>query len=109
VPQLQEPQHVSQKEEPFVIELVVAAQGTLAEEMESFRAEALIPTSRLHALLVHLGITSAPKYRIKEVPRSGWVKFKAITESFSGSRVISSHHGPAFRVSHNNAVADATS
>jgi hypothetical protein len=39
-----------------------------AEEMESFEAKAMIPTSRLHALLGHLGITSAPIYRIKGVP-----------------------------------------
>jgi hypothetical protein len=35
-----------------------------AEEMESFRAEALVPTGRLQALLGHLGITSASRYRI---------------------------------------------
>jgi hypothetical protein len=28
-------------------------------------------------LLEHLGITTAPRYRIKEVPRSGQVEFKA--------------------------------
>jgi hypothetical protein len=39
-----------------------------AEEMESFEAKAMIPTSRLHALLGHLGITSAPIYWIKGVP-----------------------------------------
>jgi hypothetical protein len=32
------------------------------EEMESFRAEAPVPTGRLRSLLGHLGITSAPKY-----------------------------------------------
>jgi hypothetical protein len=36
-----------------------------ADEMESFRAETLIPTGRLMALLRNLGITSAPRYRIK--------------------------------------------
>jgi hypothetical protein len=35
-----------------------------AEEMESFRAEALVPTGRLQALLGHLGIASALRYRI---------------------------------------------
>jgi hypothetical protein len=39
-----------------------------ADEMESFRAEAPILTGRLRALLEHLGITTAPRYRIKEVP-----------------------------------------
>jgi hypothetical protein len=52
------------------------------EEIESFEAEALVPTGRLQALLGHLGITSAPKYRIKRIPRPGWVEFKAIMEIF---------------------------
>jgi hypothetical protein len=42
-----------------------------AEELKSFGAEALILTGRLHALLGHLGITSAQRYRIKGVPRPG--------------------------------------
>jgi hypothetical protein len=42
-----------------------------ADEVESFRAEAPIPTDRLQALLEHLGITTAIRYRIKEVPRPG--------------------------------------
>jgi hypothetical protein len=39
-----------------------------ADEVESFMAESLILTGRLRALLEHLGITTAPWYRIKEVP-----------------------------------------
>jgi hypothetical protein len=42
-----------------------------ADEMESFGAESSILTDRLRALLEPLGITTAPRYRIKEVPRSG--------------------------------------
>jgi hypothetical protein len=56
-----------------------------ADEVESFEAESPILTGRLRALLEHLGITTAPRYRIKEVPRSGRVEFKAITEIFLGS------------------------
>jgi hypothetical protein len=37
------------------------------DEVESFRAEAPVPTSRLWAMLEHLGITTAPRYRIKEM------------------------------------------
>jgi hypothetical protein len=59
-----------------------------ADEVESFRAESLILAGRLRALLEHLGITTAPWYRIKEVPRSGRVEFKAIAEIFFGSRVL---------------------
>jgi hypothetical protein len=59
-----------------------------ADEVESFRAESPILAGRLRALLEHLGITTAPRYRIKEVSRSGRVEFKAITEIFFGSRIL---------------------
>jgi hypothetical protein len=78
-----------------------------ADEVESFEAESSILTGRLRALLEHLGITTAPRYRIKEVPRSGRVEFKAIAEIFFRSRVLCRHNGPAFRTSHSDAVADA--
>jgi hypothetical protein len=135
VPQPQEsqpdiPQEASPEEEPFQIELVVpespTAQDSLADEehpppsdteaekmyrdadeVESFRAESPVIVGRLRALLEHLGISTAPRYRIKEVPRSGWVEFKAVAEIFFGSRVLCRHKGPAFRTSHSDAVADA--
>jgi hypothetical protein len=78
-----------------------------ADEMESFGAESAILASRLWALLEHLGITTAPQYMIKEVPRLGRVEFKAIAEIFFGSRILCRHQGPAFRTSHSDAVADA--
>jgi hypothetical protein len=78
-----------------------------ADEVESFEAESPILTGRLRALLEHLGITTAPRYRIKEVPCSGWVEFKAIAEIFFGSRILCRHKGPAFRTSQSDAVADA--
>jgi hypothetical protein len=78
-----------------------------ADEVESFGIKAPVLTGRLWALLEHLGITTAPRYRIKEVPRSGRVEFKAIAEIFFGSRVLCRHKGPAFRTSHSDAVADA--
>jgi hypothetical protein len=77
------------------------------DEVESFGVESPILTGRLRALLEHLGITTAPRYRIKEVPHSGRVEFKAIAEIFFRSRVLCRHKGPAFRTSHSNAVADA--
>jgi hypothetical protein len=58
-------------------------------------------------LLEHLGITTTPQYRVKEVLHSGRVEFKAITEIFFGSRILYRHKGPAFRTSHSDAVADA--
>jgi hypothetical protein len=78
-----------------------------ADERESFSAEAPIPTGRLRALLGHLGITSAPRYRIKGVPCLGQVEFKAVVEIFSRPRVLCGHQGPAFRASINDTVADA--
>jgi hypothetical protein len=42
-----------------------------ADEVESFGAKSSILAGRLRALLEHLGITTAPRYRIKEVPCSG--------------------------------------
>jgi hypothetical protein len=78
-----------------------------ADEVESFGVESPILASRLRALLEHLGITTAPWYRIKEVLRSGRVEFKAIAEIFFGSRILCRHKGPAFRTSRSVAVADA--
>jgi hypothetical protein len=59
-----------------------------ADEVESFGAESPVIVGRLRALLEHLGITTAPRYRIKEIPRSGQIEFKAITEIFFRSRVL---------------------
>jgi hypothetical protein len=78
-----------------------------ADEVESFGAKSSILAGRLWALLEHLGITTAPRYRIKEVPCSGRVEFKAIVEIFFGSRILCRHKGPAFRTSRNDAIADA--
>jgi hypothetical protein len=59
-----------------------------ADKVESFRAEAPVLAGRLRALLEHLGITTAPRYRIKEVPHPRRVEFKAVTEIFFRSRVL---------------------
>jgi hypothetical protein len=78
-----------------------------ADEVQSIRAKALVLTGRLRALLEHLGITTAPRYRIKEVLHSERVEFKAIAEIFFGSRVLCRHKGPFFRTSRSDVVADA--
>jgi hypothetical protein len=75
--------------------------------VECFGAESLILAGRLPALLEHLGITTAPRYRIKKVSRSGRVEFKAIAEIFFGSRILFRHSGLAFRTSRSDVVADA--
>jgi hypothetical protein len=77
------------------------------DEVESFGVEAPVLIGRLRALLEHLGITTSPRYRIKEVPRLGRVEFKAVTEIFLESRLLCRHKGPAFRPSRSDAVADA--
>jgi hypothetical protein len=77
-----------------------------ADEAESFGAKAPVLSGRLRSLLEHLCIITAPRYKIKEVPRSGRVEFKAIAEIFFRSRVLCRHKGPAFRTSRSNAVAD---
>jgi hypothetical protein len=77
-----------------------------ADEVESFGAEAPVLTSRLWALLEHLGITTAPRYQIKEVPHLGRVEFKVVAEIFLGFRVLYRHKGLAFRASHIDVVAD---
>jgi hypothetical protein len=79
-----------------------------ADEVKSFRAESPVIAGRLQALLEHLGTTTAPRYRIKEVPRSRRVEFKVIAEIFFGSRVLCRHKGPAFRTSRSDAVVNAT-
>jgi hypothetical protein len=78
-----------------------------ADEVESFGAESPILADRLRALLEHLGITIAPRYRIKEVPRLGRVEFKVMAEIFFRSRILCRHKGPTFRTSRGDAVADA--
>jgi hypothetical protein len=78
-----------------------------ADEVETFGVDAPVLASRLRALLEHLGITTAPGYRIKEVSCPGRVEFEAIAEIFFRSRILCRHKGPAFRTSHSDAIADA--
>jgi hypothetical protein len=78
-----------------------------ANEVESFGAESLILAGKLRALLEHLGITTTPRYRVKEVPPTGRVEFKAIAEIFFGSGILCRHKGPAFRTSRSDVVVDA--
>jgi hypothetical protein len=59
-----------------------------ADDVESIEAEALVLTGRLRALLEHLGITTASRYKIKEVPHPGRVEFKDVTEISFESRVL---------------------
>jgi hypothetical protein len=76
------------------------------DERESFGAEAPLCTGRLRALLGQLGITSAPRYRIKGVPHLGRVEFNVLAEIFSRPRVLCRHKGLAFRAFISDAVVD---
>jgi hypothetical protein len=78
-----------------------------AYEVVSFGVESPILVGRLRALLEHLGITTTPRYRIKDVPCSGRVEFNAIAEIFFGSRILCRHKGRAFRTSRSDDVANA--
>jgi hypothetical protein len=62
-----------------------------ADERESFGVEAPFPTDRLQSQLGHLGITSAPRYKIKGVPRLGRVEFKEVAEIYSRPITSCSH------------------
>jgi hypothetical protein len=77
-----------------------------ANKVDSFEAEAPVPTGRLRAMIVLLGITTTPRYKIKEVLCPGRVEFEAIAEIFFRSSVLCGHQGPAFRASHSDTVAD---
>jgi hypothetical protein len=61
------------------------------DERELFGVEASIPIGRLRALLGHLDITSAPRYRIKGVSCPGRVEFKAVAEILFRPRVLYRH------------------
>jgi hypothetical protein len=78
-----------------------------ADEVESFGAESPILAGRLRALLEHLGITTTPRYQIKEVPCSRRVEIKAIAEIFFRSRILCRHNGPAFKTSCSDAITNA--
>jgi hypothetical protein len=78
-----------------------------ADEIKTFGDEALIPTGRLRDLLNRINITTPPEFRIKRIPRPDREEYKAIMEIISGPNVLSQHKGPAFRTTHQDAVADA--
>jgi hypothetical protein len=106
-PEDQDTEDKTNEEHPPPCDTEVEKMYRDADEVESFGTESPIIAGRLRALLEHLGITTAPQYRIKEVPRSGRVEFMVIAEIFFGTRVLCRHKGPAFKTSRSDAVADA--
>jgi hypothetical protein len=66
----------------------------------------MIPTY-LPSLLVQLGITMAPEYRVKGVPRPGRMEFTYTVEVFDRQEVVGKHACPAPCGTCAEAVADA--
>jgi hypothetical protein len=54
-----------------------------------------------------LGITKAPEYKLKGVPRPGCMDFTCAVEVFDGYEVVSKHICPTPRATCAKAVADA--
>jgi hypothetical protein len=54
-----------------------------------------------------LGITRAPEYRVKGVPRPGHMEFTCSMEVFDGQEVVGKHTCPTPRATCVEAVADA--
>jgi hypothetical protein len=61
----------------------------------------------LHGLLLQLGITKAPEYKVKSVPMPGRMEFTCTMEVFDGQEVVGKHGCPAPRGTWAEAVADA--
>jgi hypothetical protein len=78
-----------------------------ASEYQSFHEESSAVAGQLRGLLYRLGITKAPEYRIKAIPRPGRVEFRATVTVFNGPGVVSTHSAPALRSTRTEAVNDA--
>jgi hypothetical protein len=78
-----------------------------ADEIKTFRNEALVPIGRLKDSLNCIDITTLPEFRIKRIQCPGQEEYKTIVEILSGPNVLSHHKGPTFRATYQDAVADA--
>jgi hypothetical protein len=58
-------------------------------------------------LLFQLGITKAPKYKVKSIPMPARMEFTYTVEVFDGQEVVGKHACPTPRVTCVEAVADA--
>ena len=78
-----------------------------AEKFRTYGEEAPRAAGRLKGLLYCVGITKAPEYHVKRVPRPGRDEFRAEVTVYDGPRVVSKHAGPTFRSTCAAAVSDA--
>jgi hypothetical protein len=65
-----------------------------AIEFHSYGEESPTVLTQLRGLLFHLGITRAPEYRVKVVPRLGCMEFTCTMEVFDGQEVVGKHACP---------------
>jgi hypothetical protein len=61
---------------------------------------------QLHGLLFQLGITKAPEYKVKSIPRLGHMEFNCTVEVFDGQEVVGRHTCSAPRATCAEAAAD---
>jgi hypothetical protein len=78
-----------------------------AREFRSYIEESPTIPSQLHSLLFQLGITRAPKYRVKGIPRPGCMEFTCTVEVFNGQEVVGKHASPTPHAMCAEVVADA--
>jgi hypothetical protein len=55
-----------------------------------------------------LGITKAPEYKVKSVPRPGRMEFTNTVEVFDRQEVVSKHACPTPRLTYAEAIANTT-
>jgi hypothetical protein len=79
----------------------------VASEFHSYGEESPIIPTQVHGLLFQLGITKAPEYKVKSVPKLGSMEFTCTVEVFDGQEVIGKHACSAPCVTCAEAVADA--
>jgi hypothetical protein len=60
-------------------------------EFHSYSEESSIVPAQLRGLLFQLGITRAPEYRVKGVPKPGLMEFTCTVEVFDGQKVTDKH------------------
>jgi hypothetical protein len=70
-----------------------------ASEFHSYSEESLTVPAQLCGLLFQLGITKAPDYKVKSIPRLGHMEFTYTVEVFDGQEVVGKHtcHTPVLK------------
>jgi hypothetical protein len=74
----------------------------------SFGAKSQVATSELQGLLFRLGLTKSLEYKVTRIPRPEWEEFRATMEIYDENHVVGKHTSPAFRLTCEEAVIDAT-